>query len=50
MLTRLILCLILTVSFKARAEEIIKKDESLNLERCIEIATKKQPDIMCRLL
>ncbi len=45
-LMRLILCLILTVSCKARAEEIIKKDELLNLGRCIEIAIKKQPDIM----
>ena len=44
-LTSLILCLILTVSCKASAEEIIKKDESLNLERCIEIAVKIHPDI-----
>ena len=34
-LTPLILGLILTISCKARAEEIIQKDESLNLERCI---------------
>ena len=44
--TCLMLCLILTVSFQTRAEEIIKKDASLNLERCIEIATKRQPDII----
>ena len=46
MLACLILGLILTVSFRVSAEEIIKKDELLNLERCIEIATKKQPDII----
>ena len=46
MLARLILGLILTVSFRVSAEEIIKKDELLNLERCIEIATQKQPDII----
>ncbi|HPD61215.1 MAG TPA: TolC family protein [Thermodesulfobacteriota bacterium] len=46
----LILGLILTVSFKARAEEIIiKKDELLNLDRCIEIATKRHPDIIAAL-
>ena len=49
MLARLILGLILTVSFQARAEEIIQKDESLNLERCIEIAVKKHPDISAAL-
>ena len=42
----LILGLILTVSFRVSAEEIIKKDELLSLERCIEIATKRQPDII----
>jgi hypothetical protein len=50
MLACLILGLILTVSFKARAEEIIKKDELLNLEQCIEIATKKTARHYCRPL
>ena len=45
----LILGLILIVSCKARAEEIIKKDEVLNLDRCIEIATKRHPDIIAAL-
>ena len=45
MIACLILALILSVSFKARAEEIIKKDESLTLERCIEIAVEKHPDL-----
>jgi TolC family type I secretion outer membrane protein len=31
---------------KVKAEEIIKKGESLNLERCIEIALKMQPAII----
>ena len=48
-LTPLILCLILTISCKAGAEEIIQKDESLNLERCIEIAVKIHPDISAAL-
>lgn len=48
-LTPLILCLILTISCKARAEEIIQKDELLNLERCIEIAVKIHPDISAAL-
>ena len=42
----LILFLILIVPFKVDAEEIIKKGESLNLERCIEIALKLQPNII----
>lgn len=42
----LILFLILIVPFKAEAEDIIKHDESLNLERCIEIALKMQPNIV----
>ncbi len=49
MLACLILGLILAVSCKARAEEIIQKDESLNLERCIEIASKRNPDIIAAL-
>ena len=36
---------IIIVPFEAGAEEIIKKGESLNLERCVEIALKLQPTI-----
>ena len=36
---------IIAVPFEAGAEDIIKKGESLNLERCIEIALKMQPTI-----
>ena len=36
---------IIIVPFEAGAEEIIQKGESLNLERCIEIALKLQPTI-----
>jgi outer membrane protein len=45
----LILFLILTMPLKAGAEEIIKKGESLNLERCIEIALKRQPAIIAAM-
>jgi len=45
----LILFFILTISYKVGAEETIKKDESLNLERCIEIAVKIHPDISAAL-
>ena len=38
--------LIISVPFEAGAQEIIKKGESLNVERCIEIALKMQPDIL----
>lgn len=39
--------LLLIIMFnRADAEEIIKKGELLNLERCIEIALKKQPNII----
>jgi len=38
--------LIISVPFKAGAQEIIKKGESLNIERCIEIALKMQPNIL----
>ncbi len=37
---------IISVPFEAGAQEIIKKGESLNLERCIEIALKMQPNIL----
>jgi len=45
----LILFLIFIMPFKAGAEEIIKKGESLNLERCIEIALKRQPAIIAAM-
>lgn len=32
--------------FNLRAEEVIKKGEVLNLQRCVEIALKKHPDII----
>jgi outer membrane protein TolC len=35
--------------FKAGAEEIIKKGELLNMERCIEIALKRQPAIIAAM-
>lgn len=41
----LIFSLIFIIPFKAGAEEIINKDESLSLTRCIEIAIKRQPNI-----
>jgi outer membrane protein len=37
--------LIFAIPLNVNAEEIIKKGESLNLERCIEIALKMQPNI-----
>lgn len=42
----LLVFLLVAAPFKGEAEEIIKKGESLNLERCIEIALKKQPNIV----
>jgi outer membrane protein TolC len=45
----LILFLIFIMPFKAGAEEIIKKGESLNMERCIEIALKRQPAIIAAM-
>ncbi|MBM4141275.1 MAG: TolC family protein [Nitrospira sp.] len=44
-----VLLFTLIIPFKADADEIIKKDESLNLERCIEIALKKHPNIIAAL-
>jgi outer membrane protein len=38
--------LIISVPFEAGAQEIIKKGESLNLERCVEIALKMHPNII----
>ncbi|MGD1075730.1 MAG: TolC family protein [Thermodesulfovibrionales bacterium] len=40
------LLLICLVPLKGNAEEIIKKDEVLNVERCIEIGLKRQPNII----
>jgi outer membrane protein len=45
----LIVVLISIMPLKAEAEEIIKKGESLNLERCIEIALKRQPAIIAAM-
>ncbi len=41
-----LLFFIVAVPFEAGAQEIIKKGESLNLERCVEIALKMQPNIL----
>ncbi|MGD0885464.1 MAG: TolC family protein [Thermodesulfovibrionales bacterium] len=40
------LLLICLVPLKGRAEEIIRQDEVLNIERCIEIGLKRQPNII----
>lgn len=45
----LIVVLISIMPLKAEAEEIIKKGESLNLERCVEIALKIQPALMAAM-
>ncbi len=45
----IVLFLVLIMPFKAGAEDIIKKGESLNLERCIEIALKRQPAIIAAM-
>jgi len=45
----IVLLFTLIIPFKAGADEIIKKDESLNLERCVEIALKKHPNIIAAL-
>jgi outer membrane protein len=45
----LIVFLILTIPLKAKAEEVIKKGEFLNLERCIAIAIQKQPTIIAAM-
>jgi outer membrane protein len=41
----LVFCLIFIMPVLAGAQDIIRKGESLNLKRCIEIALKKQPGI-----
>jgi len=45
----IVLFLIFIMPFKAGAEDIIKKGESLNLERCVEIALKRQPTIIAAM-
>jgi outer membrane protein TolC len=45
----LIAFLVFVIPFKVNAEEIIKQGESLNLERCVEIALKMQPNIAAAL-
>jgi len=45
----LILFFIFIMPFNAGAEDIIKKGESLNLDRCIEIALKRQPVIIAAM-
>jgi outer membrane protein TolC len=40
------LLLLFIVPFKADAEDIIRKDELLTLQRCVEIALKKHPTIV----
>lgn len=42
----LMIVLICAFPLEVKAEEIIKKGETLNLERCIEIALKMQPNVM----
>ena len=41
-----VIAFILIVSSGAKAEEVIKKGELLNMDTCIEIALKKQPNIV----
>ena len=47
----IICCLlfVLIIPFKAVAEEAIKKGEMLNLQRCIEIAIKRHPNIIAAM-
>ena len=42
----IMLSLLLIVPFKVRAEEMIKRGETLNLDRCIGIALKMYPNIV----
>ncbi|KAF0121308.1 MAG: type I secretion outer membrane protein [bacterium] len=44
-----LLVFFLFVPFRVGADEIIKKGEVLNLERCVEIALKKQPNIIAAM-
>jgi TolC family type I secretion outer membrane protein len=45
----IILLLVLIIPLKASADEVIKKGEMLNLQRCIEIAIKRHPDIIAAM-
>ncbi|MBI5409669.1 MAG: TolC family protein [Nitrospirae bacterium] len=42
----ILIILLLLITFNAEAGELIKKGEALNLERCIEIALTKHPNIV----
>jgi outer membrane protein TolC len=44
-----LLAFFLFVPFRVGAEGVIKKDEVLELERCVEIALKKQPNIIAAM-
>jgi len=45
----LLISMILFFSFNAQAEDLIKKGDTLDLERCIEIAIKRQPSIIAAM-
>lgn len=45
----IILLLVLIIPFKAGADEVIKRGEMLNLQRCIEIAIKRHPNIIAAM-
>ncbi len=42
----LICCVLLTLPWRATAQDLIKQGETLNLKRCLEIATQRQPTLM----
>jgi outer membrane protein len=44
-----VLLLMLIIPFKTEAEEVIKKGEMLDLQRCIEIAIKRHPNIIAAM-
>lgn len=48
-LSSIILLLVLIIPFKAGADEVIKRGEMLNLQRCIEIAIKRHPNIIAAM-
>jgi len=45
LISTLLISFLFIMPAEAKAEEIIKRGESLNLERCVEIALKMQPNI-----
>jgi outer membrane protein len=45
LISTLLISFLFVMPAEAKAEEIIKRGESLNLERCVEIALKMQPNI-----